>query len=696
MPIWLNISVISWAPFPFIRFFVAYALGIITYIFLKPPTDFLMYLIPALVIIYFAFKLLVKDSFFYKISTLLGLIGLFILYLTGIFVSNFKHEILKENHFSKYKAEAFLGNINSTIHTKNGELQTEIVIKSVLKDSEWIKTKGKCLVKFKTLERNNLKYGSDIIFTKKPSLVENAGNPYEFDYKAYLSYNNIYHRINLTDNDYEITVNKPSNFIIDYSLKSAGYLDSILQTHIHSKQEQGIARALFLGIKDGLDNEIRQAYSSAGAMHVLAVSGMHVAILFQLLSMFLQRLSFFKKNNLYSGITLLVFVWFYAFITGGSASVLRAVVMFSFTIAAKIFDKRTNIYNTLAMSAFALTLYDPYLIMSVGFQLSYLAVIGIVYIYPKINLLLEFTHFIKKWIWDIVCISVAAQIATFPISVLYFHQFPSYFIFSNLFVIPVAMLVMYSGIAMFFTSFIPVIGIVLGYFTEKVIWLMNYGILNTEKIPGSLIEGLYISVIECIAIYGFIWLAIALFQNKNYKLIYLASIMVLFFTLSISYRMFNNSKKEKLYVYNHYSGFFAQYIAGKNSVILANEHLAQNQNTIDYISKPINLRFGTNKPSIKEINTEENQELTIQNKSVLIVNESISDFAFNNHYHLVFWNNKRLKDFEKFVKEKQPKLLMISPRIPVKYYDKMTEIAIKNNVVIHFVKESAFEIDLKS
>jgi competence protein ComEC len=691
----LQIPSFSWAPYPFIRFFVAYVLGVLCYIFLQPSTQYLPFILGGMFVVYLVVKLIVKDAQFYKINIFLGVFGLIFLFLSGIFVANIKNEILSDNHFSKYDTNKYLGKINAVSNIKNNDLQTEISIIAVWNNNQWHSTKGKCLVKFKNIvAKQKLPYGTEFIFSKKPQEVENAGNPYEFDYKAYLSYNNVYHRINLTEEDFQISALKPENIVYEYSLKSSFFLDSILQTHIHSAKELGIARALFLGIKDGLDNELRQAYSSAGAMHVLAVSGMHVAILFQLLSLFLQRISFFKKNNLLTGLILLVFVWFYAFITGGSASVLRAVVMFSFTILAKIFDKRTNIYNTLAMSALALTLYDPYLIMSVGFQLSYLAVIGIVYIYPKINALFEFKHWLKKWIWDIICISVAAQIATFPISVVYFHQFPTYFILSNLFVIPVAMMVMYSGIALFFTSFIPPVSIFIGYITEKAIWIMNYGILFTEKLPFPLIEGLFITVLECVFIYLIIWTFISAFQKKEFKYLYLSTFFTVCFALSSSSRIIQNSKKEVLVFYNHYSGFFGQYINGSESVILANENLSANENSIDYISKPVNLRYGMFKPPIIETESEKNEEIRFAEKRILIINNALNDMPEQIQSDYLYWNDRNTKSFEKILKTMKCKWIIVSPKVSIKQHQKLYDLANINQYNIHFIKKGALEIML--
>lgn len=143
---------------------------------------------------------------------------------------------------------------------------------------------------------------------------------------------------------------------------------------------------------------------------------------------------------------LLICLWSYAFITALSPSVMRAATMFSCIAIAHILKRRTNIYNTLATSAFLLLIVEPNMIFEVGFQLSYLAVLGIVSIYPIIYSLLLFK---SKWIdalWQLICVSVAAQIATFPLVIFYFHQFPNYFLLANVLVIPLIPLVIYFGL----------------------------------------------------------------------------------------------------------------------------------------------------------------------------------------------------------------------------------------------------------
>ena len=179
-------------------------------------------------------------------------------------------------------------------------------------------------------------------------------------------------------------------------------------------------------------------------MHVLAVSGLHVGIIFFILNFLLTPLNRNKRLLKIKLFLLVGALWFYAFLTGLSPSVMRSCTMFSFIVVGENLNKRTNIYNTLAASAFLLMLINPLIIFGAGFQLSYIAVISIVFFQPRLAALVAVKNRILKYVWDLFTVSVAVQIGTAPISIFYFHQFPVYFWLSNFIVIPGAALILYN------------------------------------------------------------------------------------------------------------------------------------------------------------------------------------------------------------------------------------------------------------
>jgi competence protein ComEC len=245
---------------------------------------------------------------------------------------------------------------------------------------------------------------------------------------------------------------------------------------------------------------MKSAFSATGSMYFLAVSGLHVGIIY----LFLAFLFPFRENrklaflNLFVILTLL---WAYALLCGMSISVVRAVLMLSFVTVAKYLNKNSNVINTILLSAFILLLVYPYNLFDVGFQLSYLAVLGIVLLYPKSYSFLTPRFVFTRWVWKVVCLSLSAQIATVGLSVYYFHQFPNYFLLSNLLLFPLVPIVLFSGILFFAFSWVPFINDIFFYVLKSSIWLFNRVVFEVEKLPFSLGDFLYLEKLDLLLIY---------------------------------------------------------------------------------------------------------------------------------------------------------------------------------------------------
>ena len=230
-----------------------------------------------------------------------------------------------------------------------------------------------------------------------------------------------------------------------FALKLRKSFINIFENQGISGRNFAVVTALVLGMDDYLDNDTRKEFSSAGAIHILCVSGLHVGVIY----MVLNALLFFLKRNKYAralrSLILLIGIWFYAMLTGLAPAVLRAATMFSFVIIGTGIKRKAGVFNSLTVSAFILLLFNPFLIYNVGFQLSYAAVIAIVAIQPTIYQIWQPKNKIADNIWGITTVSVAAQLGTAPLGLFYFHQFPNYFIITNLIAIPLATLILYAG-----------------------------------------------------------------------------------------------------------------------------------------------------------------------------------------------------------------------------------------------------------
>lgn len=374
-------------------------------------------------------------------------------------------------------------------------------------------------------------------------------NPHQFNYKKYLNNQDIYAQ----------TYCEPSSvFVISSETYSiSGYADVIrraiitkLESYNFQPNEFAIVKALFLGQRQDISNELRQQYVSAGAIHILAISGLHVGIILIILNRLFGFLSRFKRGNITKTIIILILLWSFAVIAGLSPSVLRAVTMFS-AIAIAINSKRPyNIYNTLAISAFVLLLFKPMFLFEVGFQLSYLAVIGIVSIQPILfNTIKTRFWFINK-ILILLTVSVAAQIGVLPLSLYYFHQFPGLFFLSNVVVIPFLGFILGCGIAVIIMALlnIPYNFIVLIF--DKSITLMNQFFNWVSLQEAFIFRNVSFSIIMVISAYILIVYAYRSVVKTNFKNAMLTCLFIIIFQIIFLYNNYSTGNNNEFVVFH--------------------------------------------------------------------------------------------------------------------------------------------------
>ncbi len=220
-------------------------------------------------------------------------------------------------------------------------------------------------------------------------------------------------------------------------LKYQKQIIRMLEKMIPDKENAAVAGALIVGYRSDLNPELRKSFSETGTAHILAVSGLHLAILFSVLSFIFSPLESIPYLRPVVKLSVLLILWGFAFITGLPPSVVRACVMITFINFGGVFGRRSFTLNTLAASAFFMLIYNPLYLFDVGFQLSYGAVLSIILINPYLVGLKEFKSKIMTYFWELTCVSVSAQIGTAPVSLFYFGQFPTIFILANLLTIPV-------------------------------------------------------------------------------------------------------------------------------------------------------------------------------------------------------------------------------------------------------------------
>jgi competence protein ComEC len=289
----------------------------------------------------------------------------------------------------------------------------------------------------------NLHVGDVISFYKGLSPVKPSKNPQLFDYAAYLKQNDIYAQVYLTK-DYVIV--KQDNNLSAYSSALRDRIVNALENAGFKEQHINLIQALLLGQKQEIDREMYSAFADVGIVHILAVSGLHVGIIYLILNYVFNLLLPLKTRRFFSPLLVVLSLWSFAILVGLSPSVTRAVTMFTFFALRDMLSRKSNSINVLFMSAVALLLYDPKLIMNVGFQLSYAAVFSILCLYPVFSTLYAFKYKFPQIFLDTAYVSLAAQIGVLPFQLFYFHQFPGIFLLSNMLVIPFLGLLISGGI----------------------------------------------------------------------------------------------------------------------------------------------------------------------------------------------------------------------------------------------------------
>ena len=407
-------------------------------------------------------------------------------------------------------------------------------------------------------------YGDVLAIHGKPFQIPNPKNPHEFNYAKYMRDHGFIFQHFVTNERIKHISSDAGNPVMSAIYRTRGHFHSILESRIESKRERAVASALLLGKKDDLDSETKQAFATAGAMHVLAVSGLHVGVIYLFL---LWGLKAFKSRNIEVWVLPFVSVltlWFYALLVGFSPSIFRAVVMFTVIILGKSLNRQVNIYNSISVSAFILLLANPMNLFSVGFQLSYLAVIGIVFVYDKLYPTLIAPNWLLDKIWSLSCISIAAQLATAPISIYYFNQFPTFFLFSNLIVIPVAFLVMILGILLLFIGTLD-ISQWLGLFLEVILKWLNLSVSGIQALPGSKINWLFLSPIQVLLIYVVIGSALIFLFYKKKEFFWIELVSIFFFVADRSYFIYEQSKDHKTIFYSTRKNLLVDHISGLNA-----------------------------------------------------------------------------------------------------------------------------------
>ncbi len=389
-------------------------------------------------------------------------------------------------------------------------------------------------------------------------------NPDQFDYRRYLAVRDIHHQT-FADTAWTMLSHDPN--LYSYAALLRQHALRTLQAHLPTPNEFAVGAALTLGYKSALTEDIENAYANTGAMHVLAVSGLHVGLVQLLLTWLLGRLPIQRRWWAAARTILIILcIWGFALVTGASPSVLRAATMFSFLAAGLALKRTTNIYNTLAASAFLLLLINPNLVYHVGFQLSYLAVLGIVYFQPRIYSLWHIDNRLGDYLWQLAAVSLAAQLGTLPISLYYFHQFPVYFVLSGLVVVPAAAVILTLTLLLLVLQGVAGIGVAVGQVLYGLIFAVNSAIFLIQQLPGNLVEGIWISGWAAILLYALLAAFVLAYRTRAFSWVLVGLAALVALTGQRAWFNWQRHQQQALVVYHLYKQTAVDGFSGRIAV----------------------------------------------------------------------------------------------------------------------------------
>ena len=430
---------------------------------------------------------------------------------------------------------------------KSYRLETQIKAHD---DGEWVGQK--VVIYFAKTIETTPKNGDFLFLNHFINEVAPPKNPHEFSFKKYMAKQGIFYQTYVNENTaMEIYPgNRKSNFI--EMLREAGskYVDTYI-----SEQNQGIAKALLFGLRNDLTREQKSDFIDAGTMHILAVSGLHVGIIFLLISSFIKtinhRIPIPKSLQL---LVVLTVIWIFVLLTGAKASVLRAGIMFSvFAVGMSYFPKMQSL-NTLACAAIFILAINPNHVFDVGFQLSFSAVAGILMLVPVLRQIFPVPKFlIPKYLLDITYVSIAAQLATLPFSLYYFQQFPSFGLLTNLVAIPLAIGIVAVGFVGFIFSAIPFLAETTGFLLDWMIRILGFINSYVAELPTSTISSIHLTEFESLLLFlGVALLGLMFFiENKKLLIISLTSFLILSISLGVNKWTISNQTDVTVYQINN-------------------------------------------------------------------------------------------------------------------------------------------------
>lgn len=411
------------------------------------------------------------------------------------------------------------------------------------------KASGKILLN-QSIDSSQVKLGVDdeLFIIANGAAIKPPVNPHQFDYQKYMRGLGISDQIRLTADNYFLENNSKSS-VFGLAAKFRSTIISNLKKEDFGEEELSIIQALLLGQRNDISVDTYNDYKNAGAVHILAVSGLHIGILLLLLQLLLRPLEYLPHGRKLKLVSIVALLWGFAFIAGLSASIIRAVTMFTFVAYAIYLNRPSNTFNILALSMFFILLViSPRLLFQVGFQMSYAAVFAIVWIYPLLQKFWSPKNLILKKVWQLLSVSAAAQLGVLPISLFYFHQFPGLFFVSNLLIVPALGIILGLGILVIVLATFNILPDFLVSLYNSLIGWMNSVIGWVAEQEAFVFKNISFDAIQLVLAYVLLITLILFCSKRSFKRTLSLGFSIVLFQIYFIYIEYESTQKENLFL----------------------------------------------------------------------------------------------------------------------------------------------------
>ena len=630
-----------WHKVPFFRLFLYLASGITLGSFWEINIWFTVILFVLGLIFFMAGQILKSDILAYKFRWLSG-IGIFIcLFAFGSFRF---YEQSERVIFSDLDEEAtFLVEIIDAPQEKPKSVLCRVKLENRFDSLAYKNANGKAILYLqKDSAALNLKWGDKLLIHTSFAPPKNAGNPDEFDYQGYLQRQGFGATAYIPAGSWQKAGSNNGFLPIRFAYRCREYLLDIFKENGIQKDEYAVLAALTLGYTGELSQEVRDDFAASGAMHILSVSGQHVAILYVAFAFLLSLLDKITRSQKPKLFAIILFLWAYTMITGLSSPTIRSAIMFSFVLAGQMFDRRISIYNSIFASAFLMLAYNPFDLFNVSFQLTYTALLGIVFFQPLIYKKLVFKQKWADWVWNMFSVSVAAQIGILPLQLLYFQQFSNYFLLTNLIVIPVATFILYFTMALLSISAVPLLAQPLAFVLKWLVWTLDFSVNFIHEMPASLTQNLHIGWEQVLLLTVAIFASGYFIHNKKFPALATAIVALCIIFALHAWTRYETLTSSRLIVYAINNSSAAHLIAGRENIVLSN-NLEMAERTV----KPVKIKYHLQTADYLDLeNCGDANLFCINKKRILLLNSNFlenkeSDKILTVDY-LILQNNVRI------------------------------------------------------